>query len=277
MATSDGTKMPRTSWEKLAEYRMQIPPIGNQRAIADYLDRETARIDALTEKKGQIMGLLEERTRVLIDDMTHASRVGRVRNVTSLCTSGPRGWADRVGSEGSPFIRSANLKRDSINLSYDDLAHVIPPDSHEARRSEVEPGDVLVGITGANTGWIGRVDHRFAGGYVSQHVAILRPAGIEPDWLAYSLFSPRVQDQLLGGQYGGTKQQLGLDDLLELRIGLPQVEDQRIRVARMDAARQILEGLSDRLTRQVEALKERRQAFITAAVTSELEIPEVAA
>ncbi|MHB1738554.1 MAG: hypothetical protein ACYCXA_03530 [Actinomycetes bacterium] len=82
---------------------------------------------------------------------------------------------------------------------------------------------------------------------------------------------------MLGGQCGGTKQQLGLDDLLELRIGLPQVKEQRIRVAKMDAARQVLEALSDRLTRQVEALKERRQALITAAVTGELEVPGVAA
>lgn len=36
VATSDGTKMPRTSWEKLAEYRIGIPPIAEQRAIADY-------------------------------------------------------------------------------------------------------------------------------------------------------------------------------------------------------------------------------------------------
>jgi len=65
VATSNGTKMFRTSWEKLAEYRMQIPPIGDQRAIADYLDRETARIDALIEKKQRMKELLQERRQTL--------------------------------------------------------------------------------------------------------------------------------------------------------------------------------------------------------------------
>jgi len=51
VASSEGTKMPRTSWEKIAEYRIDIPPLDHQCAITDYLDAETARIDALIEKK----------------------------------------------------------------------------------------------------------------------------------------------------------------------------------------------------------------------------------
>ena len=41
VATSDGTKMPRTSWDKLSEYRVSVPDPLRQREIADYLDAAT--------------------------------------------------------------------------------------------------------------------------------------------------------------------------------------------------------------------------------------------
>ena len=80
---------------------------------------------------------------------------------------------------------------------------------HEARvklRTRFLAADV--GITGANTGWTGLVRESLAGSYVSQHVAILRPAGVMPEWLAYSIASDRCQRMLMESQYGGTKTQL---------------------------------------------------------------------
>jgi hypothetical protein len=66
-ASSDGTKMPRTSWEKLGEFRLSaLPDLDIQRSIADYLDRETARIDAITVPLVQQIDLLRERRQALI-------------------------------------------------------------------------------------------------------------------------------------------------------------------------------------------------------------------
>jgi type I restriction enzyme, S subunit len=59
--TSYGTKMPRTSWEAMSEYRINLPPIEEQRRIADFLDAETARIDQLMSAQLRILDLLEER------------------------------------------------------------------------------------------------------------------------------------------------------------------------------------------------------------------------
>jgi type I restriction enzyme S subunit len=263
-------------WEEFVAIRVNVPPLATQRAIADYLDAETARIDALIEKKRRMIRLTTERFRSLISELTQYDQSARVRHLTSLRTSGPRGWAERVGESGAPFIRSANLRRQSIELNTDDLALVVAPDAKEARRSSVQAGDVLVGITGANTGWIGCVPASMAGGFVSQHVAILRPSAVEPEWLAYSLYSFRAQDQLLGGQYGGTKQQLGLDELAELRIGNPDRKEQSRRVELMERARRNSEDLLAQLQQQIDLLRERRQALITAAVTGELDIPVAA-
>jgi type I restriction enzyme S subunit len=265
------------SWDDLRSLSIMVPPISTQRAIADYLDRETARIDALIAAKQRMVTLLEERLRVTISEAAEEGRPMKLRRVVVLRTTGPRGWGDLVADSGEPFIRSANLRRDDIELQTDELVHVVPPVSQEATRSRTRPGDVLIGVTGANTGWVGIVRDNFAHGYVSQHVAILRPGEqLLPEWLGYSLFSERVQDQLISGQYGGTKQQLGLEDLAELVIQLPDQNRQRALVARLERAKSASRRAITALSQQMSLLEERRQALITAAVTGQLDIPEAA-
>ncbi len=270
VARSVGVSYPAINALDLGELAVRVPAPSEQREIADHLDAETARIDAVIAKKRRMLELLHERWRSYVDAVTAIGELRRVRHVTSLRTSGPRGWADRVGDRGRPFLRSANLSRDSIQLQLHDLDRVEPADSPEARRSMTEAGDTLVGITGANTGWVGAVGEAAVGGFVSQHVSILRPDSIEPHWLTYSIFAPRAQDQLLGGQYGGTKTQLGLEDLAELTIRVPPVGTQHALLNRLEVERRRRTELTSCMASQIELLIEHRQALITAAVTGDL-------
>ena len=265
-------------WEQFRSLAVACPEIKVQRAIADYLDTETARIEALIAKKQRMIEVLEERWRAAVSELTAHGAPVAVRRLTSVRTSGPRGWSELVHDEGTaPFIRSANLRRDDVRIRVDNLAFVDPPETVEAQRSRTRAGDVLIGITGANTGWVGVVNEHEAGGYVSQHVAVLRPAGVDPSWLAFSLFSDRAQQTLLGSQYGGTKTQLGLEDLAEVVINVPDESQQRYITGRLDALRGVTEALRRSLGTQLELLREHRQALITAAVLGDLEVPGVAA
>ena len=45
-----------------------LPPLEEQRAIADYLDRETARIDTLIEEQQRLIEMLRERRRTAVVD-----------------------------------------------------------------------------------------------------------------------------------------------------------------------------------------------------------------
>ena len=44
-----------------------VPPLEEQRAIADYLDRETARIDTLIEEQQRLIEMLRERRWAVVD------------------------------------------------------------------------------------------------------------------------------------------------------------------------------------------------------------------
>ena len=55
--------------EKLASIRIPYPSLEEQRAVADYLDSETARIDALTAAKRAMSALIDERTSRAFEDV----------------------------------------------------------------------------------------------------------------------------------------------------------------------------------------------------------------
>ena len=275
VATSEGTKMPRTSWDRLGEFCVQVPKLDEQRATADYLNTETARIDSLIAKKRRLMSLLQERRQGIVDETVRAGDEVPVRRLICRLTSGPRGWAEHVFDAGeTPFLRITNISRDDIELDRENLIRVVSPRNAEATRTAVRNGDVLVSIT-ADIGSVGIAREEDAGAAVSQHVALLTPRGCEPEWLAYSIASSFARCQLDAGQYGGTKTQLSLGDVANVKILLPSRDEQRRRL--VDFRQELGRPKRARaaLRAQLALLREHRQALITAAVTGELEIPGV--
>lgn len=265
------------SREDLDGMPVPVPPMSVQVAVADHLDAEVARLDQLVALRGRTIALLHERRSAFITATVGRGTTMPVRRVVSMCTSGPRGWGDLVAESGSRFIRSANLSRTSIRIADDPSAFVPAQASPEARRSALQVGDVVVGITGANTGWVGVAEDRHVGAYVSQHVAILRPAGVLPEWLAYSIASDHGQRLLLASQYGGTKTQLGLEDLRELLIRVPPAEHQIVGLTALRRTDEATQAVVAKTEAQIRLLLARRTAAITAAVTGQVEIRGVAA
>jgi len=66
VANSKGVSFPAINESEIATYELAMPPGAEQRAIAAFLDRETARIDALVAKKERLIELLQEKRTALI-------------------------------------------------------------------------------------------------------------------------------------------------------------------------------------------------------------------
>jgi type I restriction enzyme, S subunit len=66
VANSKGVSFPATNESEMATYELAVPPIVEQRAIAAFLNRETAKIDTLVEKKERLVDLLQEKRTTLI-------------------------------------------------------------------------------------------------------------------------------------------------------------------------------------------------------------------
>lgn len=273
------TNLASTNSSKIQSFPVPLPPLDEQRRIVDFLDVETARTDTLTvAMSSQDVALRQRRLHFLdfASECAPGTPVARLGYLSSLVTSGSRGWGDFVSDTGSLFFRSANLHSDSVQPRLANLAYVQVPAvaSSEAQRSRIETGDVLIGITGANAGWICVANDEVAGGHVSQHVCLVRPdkRRINSEWLAFLIASPAVQNKLMASQYGGAKAQLSLPDIRDIRIPTLSLEQQdqvaisiRRNISAIDKQRLLRQ-------RQLVLLAERRQALITAAVTGQFDV-----
>ena len=277
--TVGATNQIELSRERLRDAPVAVPPIRHQRQVAEFLDANGSIHETLSSAIKLRLDGFEDHRRAAIDEAFKVlgdSRAYRLGYAAELITSGSRGWGDYAGTHGAPFFRSANLRRNSIQPNLSNLARVDLP-SHtatEARRSRIATGDVLVGITGANTGWTALAPDNLTGGHVSQHVCLIRVAStrIDSKWLAYFVSSPRVQAILMGGQYGGTKTQLSLPDIRNIRIPTTSLKDQKHMAAAIASNLDAVDQNKNLRLRQLQTLIERRQALITAAVTGQVDI-----
>lgn len=272
-AQSTGVSYPAINPSALAALKVPLPNLDTQKAIAAYLDRETARIDQLIAKKERQVKLLTEKLSRTINVSTSSGQPMRLKHLRKFLTSGSRGWGDNYADSGSIFVRIGNVTGRGINVDYSDLVYVDVPANSEGTRTAIEKGDVLISIT-AELGAVAVADERCCGGFVNQHVALLRIASnkANPRYVAYALQNDRSQQQFIILGCGGTKQGLSLFDIGELSIMLPANEIQNHIAGKLDDLSSKVFQLIDATRASIDKLKERRAALITAAVTGQLDI-----
>lgn len=192
-----------------------------------------------------------------------------VKRRLEYVTSGARDWGGRYSDDGSVFLRIGNLTREGVDLDLSDLQFVTAPEGADTRRTRVRAGDVVVSIT-ADLGSVAWIPKQVEGGYVSQHLALCRPKGVDSRWLSYAMRSDAGRTQLLLSGYGGTKIQLSLGDVREALAAFPTILEQNWIVTFLDHETAKIDTLIAKQERLIELLQEKRQAFISHAVTKGL-------
>lgn len=269
------------------------PTIYAQKAIADFLDRETSRIDSLIVAKQKIIGLLTTQRRLIAlqtfdrflgpamrstadtfrtGHFSNGWSVRRVKQIVSFMTSGSRGWSDFIADEGELFLQSGNIGR-AMGIHLESAQRVRPQTGAEADRTRLQSRDVLVCITGGRTGAVGFVGQIVEPTYINQHICLLRARSsiIEPRLLAHLLFSEIGQKQLDFFQYG-LKQGLGFAQVGEIRIPIPPISAQADILQEIDGKWDRLDQLNDLLAISIERLRDFRAAVITSAVTGQIDV-----
>ena len=262
--------------DSVADVRVPVPSAATQRAIADYLDTETARIDALIEKKRRMVELLLLRWRMTIDNLVAAQVNVPLRRLMASIVDGTHGTYERL-LIGRPLLSAKNLSGGRVVMSEDESL-ISEGDYEEIVRSRrFHPGDTLLGVIG---GSIGNVARLRPGDLLAfqRSVACLSPGSrYYPDFLYFVAQSSQFQAQML--QAANTSAQAGvyLDDLASIVVPLPSLAEQKVAAATLSFRCEKVNELEVCINEQVSLLQERRQGLITAAVTGELDIQGMAA
>ena len=269
-------------WDEFASIKVRLPHADTQRAIADYLDTETGRIDALITKKRRMIELLKQRWRAEVMSTVYGDdsvRWGAIRYVVDLLP----GYAFPSSSfvdEGVRLLRGANIAPGRLRWDTN-VVYLSPEDRPQLSEYELAEGDLVLDMDRPVIGAGMRVALVTASDLpclLVQRVARIRATTradaeyirvlIESDaFVAY--FSPITT--------GVSVPHISADQILSFRAPLPSYDVQHALATRLHRERTRLTAMSNRLTAQIVLLAERRQALITAAVTGELHVPGVAA
>ena len=246
------------------------PSMAEQRAIADYLDAETARIDTLISKKRRLIDLLQERWDVWVRNQL-ASLPNPARPLK-------RHWrvidckhrTPTYVEEGYPVVSPGDATPGRLDLrrahrfvdesDYDDLASGF---------RQPKRGDIVYSRN-ASIGIASYVDtdEPFCMG---QDVCLIQSNDMDQLFLMYALNSIGL-DQLETQKIGSTFDRVNISQILEIRVPVPDPSEQQKLGRRFDLAASRRSRAQGTLEQQIDLLQEYRTTLITAAVTGQVSV-----
>jgi type I restriction enzyme S subunit len=288
-----GTTFQELSSEKLSALELWLPPLADQRAIAAYLDVQTAKLDELIATKQYLLDLLAEKRQALI---THAVTRG-LDPAAPLCDSGvpwlgkiPAHWemttlrrvlssmdygiSESVGINGNvAILRMGDILNGAISYRKIGFVDEVSPELL------LEPGDLLFNRTNSldQVGKVGlfQVDPGFPVSFASYLVRLRCNELVLPKYLNYLLNSPYVVAWARSEALPSIGQaNLNPNRYSYLPIPLPPLQEQLDVIGRLDNSLSFVDDLQYATTQTVELLQERRSTLIAAAVTGQIDVTE---
>jgi len=290
-----GAGLPRLSIHNLLKVIGCFPPLAEQTQIAAFLDRETAKIDALVAEQRRLVELLNEKRQAVI---SHAVTRG-LNPQASMKSSGvewlgevPEHWkvialkriADvrtgvAKGKDNSsratimvPYLRVANVQDGYLDL--DNVATIEIP-AGDLERYVLKPGDVLMN-EGGDFDKLGR-GHVWEGQIhpciTQNHVFAVRPRAVSAAWLNAITGSDYAKYYFMTRSKQSTNlASISSTNLMELPVVLPPVVEQDVVLSFVASHTSRFDILINESQRAIDLLQERRTALISAAVTGQIDV-----
>jgi type I restriction enzyme S subunit len=286
--SAHGTKALRT--DQWANLLVPVPPSLDQQRIANFLDVQTARIDALIAEKEQLLERLAEfRKAVISEATTRGLRKGVSTKPSGQAWLGeiPEHWRltklkhlgdaligltytpeDVVdGGDGVLVLRASNVQGGRIVLDDNVYVTCAVPD-----RLRVRAGDILICSRNGSRALIGKnavIEPEQAGVTFGAFMTVFR----SPDnyYIRWLLNSP-LFDFHSASFFSSTINQLTTGNLNSLVVPLPPEEERREIDAHLSSRSEQVDMLSRHTNEHIDRLREYRSSLISAAVTGQLDI-----
>lgn len=280
------------SRDDLLGFQIAVPPSSEQVAIADFLDHETTKIDALVAEQERLIALLKEKRQALI---SHAVTKGLDPNVPMKDSGvewlgqvpahwevggltrfiGPvvdyRGRTPTKADDGMFLVTARNVRRGRIDYAVSE-EYVDPAEAELLlRRGRPEIGDVLFTME-APLGEVAIVDRTDIA--LAQRIVKFRgkPARLGNDFLAYWLMAQPCQEQLQTLATGSTALGIKASKLGMIVCVVPPVAQQQQIVAFLKEQAIRIDALVAQSRHAISLLGERRSVLISAAVTGKIDV-----
>jgi type I restriction enzyme S subunit len=287
-ASTFGAKMPRANWDSIGSISLRYPDITAQRAISAYLDHETKRIDALIADKERMLALLDEKRAALISHLITRGLDPNVRLRPS-----EQEWLGQIPMHWQ-IERAKNLfwVRDERSEAGAEELLTVSHITGVTRRADKEvnmfeaddkagykrclPGDLAINTLWA---WMGAMGISSLDGIVSPDYHVYRLKGeLLPEYVDLLCRSRPFVAEVNRWSKGVWSSRLRLypENFFEMRLPVPPHDEQRAIVKAVENDQGKANELRTALQLSIDLAKERRSALISAAVTGQIPLQEVA-
>ena len=291
---STNTALPSMTGEDLSSHLIVAPDFEEQKAIATCVDRETTRIDALITKKTRFIELLKEKRQALI---THAVTKGLDTNVPMRDSKSewigevPEHWRvcslgylSRISTGGTPDRKNDSYWNGEIPwVKTGEINYKIISDTEERITDAglsnsatfiAEPGTILMamygmGVTRGRVAVLG-----IPASFNQACAAISCSSGVHNWYVFYCLCAAYRFIRDLGNE--ASQVNLNLEIVSKIKVPVPPLLEQEEIEKHLVAQLQKLDAIEQRVSNSISLIKERRSAFITAAVTGQIDLRESA-
>lgn len=279
--------------DHVRDFRVAFPPLSEQQSIADFLDWETAKIDALIDKQNQLIATLrEDRTATITYAVTEGLNpdVEMSDRCKTWSDQSPRAWTVRRLSrdviiktgfafpsesftdDGMPIVRIGDIGVDGV-VRLEQAKHV-PIALRDSHKSYLVQDDVVImAMTGATLGKPGRLKSGTSA-LLNQRTCSLsgRRESLMNEFLWYLICSRPFQEHLSLTAFGGAQPNISDADIVNVTVALPGIEEQRDIAAHLDDQCAKIDTLIIKSNQMIGSLTEYRSALIIGAVTGKIDV-----
>ena len=262
---AQGSTVSNLNTDRVADVNIAFPPLSEQQSIVDYLDSAFAKIDAMKANAEKALNEAKALFQASLKEMLEPKEGWEEKKLEDI-TEVKDGTHDspKYVTEGIPFVTQKN-----ITISGFDLLNTkkISLEDHKKfyTRSNVEFGDIIIAMIGANRGMSCIVDTREI--FSIKNVGLIKKNdNINMRYLLFYLHSPSANTYILNNSNGGAQEFIGLKGLRTFPIPYPPLSEQQSIVATLDSLKSKVDHLKanyDKISQECDALKQAilRQVF----------------
>ena len=287
-ASTFGSKMPRADWDSIGNMPVPVPEALQQRAISDYLDRETARMDALVAAKERMLTLMADKRRAL---NTCAVTRGLDPNVPFRDSGVP--WLGEIPTHWETerarwLFKERDQRSDSGEEELLTVSHLTGVTRRTEKNVNMFKAETMVGYKICLSGdlvintlwaWMGAMGVSPVDGIVSPAYNVYEPGvRFHPSYVDALVRLPVFSQEVTRHSKGVWSSRLRLypEGFFAVSLPVPPLGEQRQIIAHIANETGRLDELCTATERTTALLKERRAALIAAAVTGRIDVESIA-